>query len=111
LFKTLTCILAVTVIAEGGYIFWHRYPNNRFKLIDDDGYVAFDTASGQLCRTFHPRSAPNRVESAPSSDRSPAGSSGDVVLDFIQNGATRIREDQDAKVKFLLGLPACGDIR
>jgi hypothetical protein len=61
LFKTLTCTLALAVVVEGGYIFLQRHPANRFKPMDDDGYVAFDTASGQLCRTFRSNSATKRI--------------------------------------------------
>ncbi len=111
LFKTLTCILAVAVVAEGGYIFLHRHPINRFKPMDDDGYVAFDTASGQLCRTFRSKSAPKRIESSPSSDRSSETSSGDGILDFIRGGGAKVQAEQNAKVEFILGLPTCREIR
>jgi len=62
LFKTLTCILALVVVAEGGYIFLHRRPINRFKPVDDDGYAAFDTATGQLCRAFRARPSPKGIQ-------------------------------------------------
>ncbi len=75
LFKTLTCILALLVVAEGGYIFLHRHPINRFKSVDEDGYVAFDSATGQLCRTFRPgpphkEAQPAPIKPAPSSFQS-----------------------------------------
>jgi hypothetical protein len=109
--KTLTCVLALVVAAEGGYIFLHRHPINRFKPMDDDGYVAFDTASGQLCRTFQSKSGPRRVETSPSSDHSSATGSGDAVLDFIRGGGAKVQADQTANVEFILGLPACREIR
>jgi hypothetical protein len=109
--KTLACILALVVIAEGGYIFLHRHPINRFKPIDDDGYLAFDTASGQLCRTFRSNSAPKKTAPSPSSDRSPESKSGDPVLDFIRNGESSAQSERDSKVEFILKLPTCRDIR
>jgi hypothetical protein len=110
-FKTLTCILSLLVVGEGGYIFLHRQPINRFKPIDNDGYVAFDTASGQLCRTFRSKSAPKRIESTPSSDRSTDNRSGDAVLDFIREGGAKVQAEENVNVQFILGLPPCRDIR
>ena len=85
--KTLACILALVVIAEGGYIFLHRHPINRFKPIDDDGYLAFDTASGQLCRTFRSNSAPKKIALSPSSDHSPETKSGTQSLISFETGS------------------------
>jgi hypothetical protein len=109
--KTLACILALVVIAEGGYIFWHRQPINRFKPMDDDGYVAFDTASGQLCRTFRANSAPKKIAPSPSSDRSPKTKSGDAILDCVRNGEPSAQPERDSTVEFILKLPTCRDIR
>jgi len=39
------------VFAEGLLIFWNRHSINRFKAVDEDGYMAFDSATGQICRT------------------------------------------------------------
>lgn len=110
LLKTLTCILALVVVAEGGYIFLHRHPINRFKPMDDDGYVAFDTASGQLCKTFRSKSAPRGIKSSPSADYSPESSSGDPILDAMQKAAAKTQPEEDAKVEFIRGLPTCVDI-
>jgi hypothetical protein len=110
LFKALTCVLALLVLAEGGYIFLHHQPINRFKLMDDEGYVAFDTVSGQLCKTFQSKSPPNRAEPSPSSDHSAGSSSGDPILDSIQNRAVNPRAERGTGVEFILKLPTCRDI-
>lgn len=110
-FKTLTCILALVVIAESGYIFLRRHPVNRFKPMDDYGYTAFDTASGQLCRTFRSKPAPTKVQLSPSPDRSPELHSGDAILDAMRNGSDNAPGEKDAEVEFIRGLPACADIR
>jgi hypothetical protein len=111
LFKALTCILALVVVAEGGYIFLHRQNINRFKPVDTDGYMAFDTASGQLCRTFQAKPAPRKVQSSPSPARPSELHSGDPILDTIQNGADSAPTGKDTEVEFIRGLPACADIR
>jgi len=109
--KTLACILALVVIAEGGYIFLHHHPINRFKPIDDDGYVAFDTASGQLCRTFRSNPAPKKTALLPSSDRPPETKSRDPILDFIRNGEPNAPSERDTTTEFILKLQTCRDIR
>jgi len=111
LFKALTCVLALLVLAEGGYILLHRQPINRFKLMDDDGYVAFDTVSGQLCKTFRSNSVPNGVKTSPLSDHSTGSSSGDLILDSVRNGAMNTRAERGTGVEFILKLPPCRDIR
>jgi hypothetical protein len=45
-------ILALMIVAEGLFILWNRHSINRFKAVDADGYVAFYSATGQICRTF-----------------------------------------------------------
>src|SRR5467141_3561799 len=111
LLKTLICILVLVIVAEGGYIFLHRHPINRFKPMDDDGYVAFDTASGQLCRTFRSKSAPKRIESSPSSDHSSESGSEDPILGAIRNGRPNAQVERETQVEFIRGLPTCDDIR
>jgi hypothetical protein len=111
LFKALTCILALVVVAEGGYIFLHRRTINRFKSVDDYGYAAFDSATGQLCRTFQARSAPRKIQSATSSARPAKLHSADPILDAMRNEADKSMPGKDAEVEFVRGLPACADIR
>jgi hypothetical protein len=110
LFKTLTGILAVLVLAEGGYIFLARHPINRFKPVDEDGYLAFDSATGQLCRTFRSGPIPKRTESVPSSDRSLDSRVRDPILDAIRGGAAKDGAKENTQVEFIRALPACVDI-
>ena len=57
-FKLLTALLAVVVAAETFFILTHSHPANRFKSVGGyDGVVAFDTATGQLCKTLRTKSA------------------------------------------------------
>ena len=59
--KIMVVVLAILALAEF-YLIAFRHPNNRFKQIDEDGYIALDTATGQLCVTvkrFPPKDAPN----------------------------------------------------
>jgi hypothetical protein len=111
LFKTLTCILVLVVVAEGGYIFLHRRPINRFKPVEDDGYAAFDTATGQLCKTFRARPSPKGVQYSPSASQTPETRSGDLILDMIQNGPSNAQGGEKARIEFIRGLPTCADIR
>jgi hypothetical protein len=50
--RVVAGILGLVAIVEGWYIFSLRNQVNRFHLMDDSGYVAFDRVSGQLCKTF-----------------------------------------------------------
>jgi len=79
--------------------------------MDDDGYVAFDTASGLLCKTFRSNFASKEIAPSPSSDRSPETKSGDPILDFIRNGEPTAQSERDTKVEFILKLPTCSDRR
>ena len=45
-------LLIVLLALESSYILIHHRPVSRFKTVGEDGLVAFDTATGQLCRTF-----------------------------------------------------------
>ncbi len=78
-----------------------------------DGYVAFDTATGQLCRSYQSKPAPKTVRPAPSTFHAPEpeSSSGDRILDAIRNGSADARAQENAEVEFVRGLPACTDIR
>jgi tetratricopeptide (TPR) repeat protein len=64
--KALAGILALTVVAEGAFILLRRYPINRFKAADVDGYVAFDTSTGQICRTFRTNAGLPKQKASPS---------------------------------------------
>jgi len=109
-FKVLVGILMVFVTAESIYILINRHPINRFKTVGEEGFVAFDTATGQLCRTFPAKAAPN-YQPTPSGDAAPKRPSGDPVLDEIQKLGLNVKAENDATVAFVRGLPACGDIR
>ena len=53
LLKSLFAVLALLLAAESLFILMHRHPANRFKPVEGyDGVVAFDTATGQLCKTL-----------------------------------------------------------
>jgi hypothetical protein len=60
--KALAGILALMVVAEGAFILLRRNPINRFKEVDMDSYVAFDTATGQICRTFRANASLSKQE-------------------------------------------------
>ena len=124
--RILVCTLAVTVLAESGYIFLHRQPINRFKPMDEDAYLAFDSETGQLCRTFRrgPRvqkNQPAQIRPSPSSlDSKKSSSKVDPILNAIRGRLTeaefekKVQEEKDAdaeaQVQFIRSLPACGDI-
>jgi hypothetical protein len=108
--KTLTYVLAVLVVAEAGYIFLLRRPINRFKLMDDNGYVAFDTESGQLCRTFQPN-LKSQAAKSPVPVISGPSNSGDSILDAIRNTPSSSSAEGDAQLDFVRRLPACDDVR
>ena len=110
LFRTLTSILALVVVAEGAYIFLHRHPINRFKPMDDDGYVAFDTASGQLCRTYQPN-LKSQAAKSPAPVNSVPSKSGDPILDAIIDTPSSSSAEGDAQLDFVRRLPACVDVR
>ncbi|SRR5260221_7240883 len=111
LFKTLPCVLALVAVGEGGYILLHRHSVNRFKRADDYGYAAFDTATGQLCRTYRVISSPRIVPTAPSSDRPFGSRSEDPILDAIRSAPATTQASEDPQVEFVRRLPSCADIR
>jgi hypothetical protein len=111
LFKTLTCVLAVIAVGEGGYILLHPHSVNRFKRVDDYGYAAFDTATGQLCRTYLVISSPKIMPDAPSSDRPSGSRSADPILDAIRSAPVNTQTGEDPQVEFIRRLPSCADIR
>jgi hypothetical protein len=83
----VTAFLTLLLVAESVYILLRRQPTNRFKAVEGyQGIVAFDTATGQLCKTL-------RTKSAAEIERSAEKSSADSALQFVAN------------------LPRCADIR
>lgn len=110
-FKILTYILAVMVLAEGGYIILHSHPISRFKPVEENGYVAFDTATGQLCRTYRMKPSPKRASAVVPPDRVPEKPTGDPILDAIRNAPASVQAGENAEVELVRSLPACADIR
>jgi hypothetical protein len=130
LFKALTSVLALLLVTESLYILTHRHPtNNRFRPVEGyDGIVAFDAATGQLCKTLRTKSAPEIEQSRAEAAKKPVPCpplpppSGDSVIDGIRrygvskecggSGEVATREsDADATLEFVAKLPACADIR
>lgn len=110
--KPLICALIVLLLAETAYIISDRHTINRFKPVDQDGYVAFDTATGQLCRSYRSRTPEKIVESAPTSSL-PSQSQPhpvDPILAMIEGG-NPAQAKEKAEVEFIRGLPACADLR
>jgi hypothetical protein len=57
-FKLLSILLAVLLVVESAFLYLHRPAPNRFRAVDGyGGLVAFDTATGQLCKTLKMKSA------------------------------------------------------
>jgi hypothetical protein len=130
LFKLLTAVLALLLAAESLYILKHRNPtNNRFRPVESyDGIVAFDTATGQLCKTLRTKSTAEIEQSAAEAAKKPAPCptlptrSGNSVLDNIArygiskacggSGEVVAQEsDTDSTIEFVAKLPSCADIR
>ncbi|SRR6266404_5732279 len=111
LLKTLTCVLALVAAGEGGYILLHPHSVNRFKRVDEYGYAAFDTATGQLCRTYRVGSSPKITPTAPSSDRPFGSRSEDRILDAIRSAPANPQAGEDPEIEFIRRLPSCADIR
>lgn len=98
--KILISILAVLLLAESAYFLLNRHPINRFKQVDDDGYAAFDTATGQLCRTLLEKSYTKVLQYSPPVSKAPKTNSGDPILDMIQNGTSDAGASEKARVEF-----------
>lgn len=121
LFRALTCVLTLAVVAEGGYILLRRHPINRFKAVDADGYVASDTATGQLCKTIRMQSSSKSLQYSPSADHAPERYVGnaaedktskgyDRLLDAIRNSPSNTDAAEDYRLEVLRGLPVCADL-
>jgi hypothetical protein len=119
-FKLLIGIFALLSLAAFAYVASNRHPVNRFKPMDEEGYVAFDSVSGQLCKTFPLKELPKKLPVATSSNhpRSPEngkpkdGKPIDAILDSIKSNAPiDSKVAQSAQIEFIRGLPACVDIQ
>jgi len=130
LFKVLTVILMILLAAETGYVLTYRHPSDRFNVVRDYDYgiVAFDSATGRLCKTLRTKSAAEidkaDKEAAKKSAPCPPlpAPSGDPFLDEINrvgiskrcggNGEdVAQKSDDDSTLEFVASLPACADIR
>jgi hypothetical protein len=130
LFKALTVILLVLLASETGYVVVHRQPSGRFKVVTDysNGIVAFDSATGQLCKTLRTKTAAEIEKLDAEAAKKPAPCpplpvpSGDPVLDEINRAGISKRcggngdnatqkSDDDSTLEFVANLPACADIQ
>jgi hypothetical protein len=126
--KLLTIFLALLLTVESFYILKLRHPTNRFKPVDSyDGLVAFDTATGQLCKSLRTKTAEEIEKLDAEAAKKPApcpplpARSGDQVLDEINragiskrcggNGEGVDQKSDDTAIEFIAQLPACADIR
>jgi hypothetical protein len=111
--KILIWLLATMLLVESAYIFLHRRPINRFKPVDQDGYVAFDTATGQLCRSYLSKAPEGTAKLAPTSSLSPQSQphSADPILAMIESGNADAQAKEKAEIEFIRRLPACTDLR
>jgi hypothetical protein len=129
IFKLLTGALLLLLVGESLFIVMQRHPTNRFEPVE--GYepaVAFDTVTGQLCKTLRTKSA-TEIEKAdaeavkkPVPCPPPPVPSGDSLTDRIARSYTSKscgvdNEDvaqksvADSTLVFIAKLPACADIR
>src|SRR6266550_464889 len=129
LLKLLTTSLALLLAAESLFILMYRRPTNGFKAVDGyDGVVAFDTATGQLCKTLRTKSAAEIEQAEAEAVNKPApcpplpAPSGDPILDEIKrSGISKScggnseddaqKSDAGSSLEFVAKLPACADIR
>ena len=130
LFKVLTVILLILLTAETGYVVTHRHPIGRFKVVRDYGYgiVAFDSATGRLCKTLRTKSPAEIEHSDAAAAKKTAlcpplhAPSGDPFLDEINRvgiskrcGGTgedvAQKSDDDSTLEFVANLPACADFQ
>jgi hypothetical protein len=120
--KILVGVLATAVLAESAFIIFGRHPINRFRAVDVDGYLAFDTATGQLCKTIRTKPISKGNQSSPAADRSPqprlASPDGDktskgwdAIVDAIQNSPSNSETEEKYRLELIRELPACADIR
>ena len=127
-FKVITCVLALLVAGEALFIVMNWRATNRFKPVDGyDGLVAFDTATGQLCKTLRTKSAAQIEREAQSATTAkemdpcpPPPHTGDPIIDAIDSAAMSKRcggvgdetkSESDFTTQFVAGLPICAKIR
>ena len=124
--RILAGVLSILLALETGYIIWGHHRSNRFKTMDEDGYWAFDSATGQLCRTFRrgarvQETQPAQIKPSPSSlDSKKSSPKVDPILSAIRGGLTEaefekmVQEEKDAnaeaQAEFIRSLPVCADI-
>jgi hypothetical protein len=103
-------MLTLLVVGEGVLIVATRHPPKRFETVDADSYMAFDTATGQLCKTFQTQSAPQNVR--PSHTVAPPDQrrSQDPILDAIDRTSTESQNQDRGQLDFIQGLPECSHI-
>jgi hypothetical protein len=130
LFKVLTAILLILLAAETGYILTHRHPSGWFRVLSDYDYgvVAFDSATGRLCKTLRTKSAAEIEKSDAEAVKKPGPCpplptpTGDPYLDEINRIGISKRcggsgedvaqkSDRDSALEFIAQLPDCADIR
>jgi len=126
--KVAVGIIVVLLAVETSYILIHRRPLGRFRTVSEDAFVAFDTATGQLCKTLRTRSVAEieqqEADAAKKLEPCPPlpPSSGDPVIDEIRRKSMSKRcggsgedatqkSEADSTLEFAAKLPACTDIR
>jgi hypothetical protein len=111
--RVLSGILIILLVAESGYIALNRHSVNRFKPVDQDGYLAFDSATGQLCKSYRSKAPEKTAKPAPTSSPTPQSQSlsEDRILSAIGRGTSDAQAEEKAEIEFIRGLPACVDIR
>jgi len=111
--RVLSGILIILLVAESGYIALNRHSVNRFKPVDQNGYLAFDSATGQLCKSYRSKGPVKTFNAAPAASLPPQSklSPEDRILAAIERGSPDAQAREKAEVEFIRGLPACADIR
>jgi len=126
--KLLTAALAISLAGESLLIFVYRHPANRFKPVDGyQGAVAFDTATGQLCKTLRTKTAAQIAEQAKADFAKELAESAKRE-EFERDEAARTHNQLDqtlaeiyavgpqaskdtSALEFIAVLPGCKDIR
>jgi hypothetical protein len=91
--------------AEANSPLLSRHPINRFKPVDQDAYVAFDTATGQLCRSYRSEAPKSTTMPAPASSLSPQAQSHSVdpILSMIERGNPMPKHKRKPKLSSFAG--------
>jgi hypothetical protein len=77
--------------------------------VDEDAYLAFDSVTGQLCKSFRAKSLPVTTNLIPSSHHSEREDK-DPILNAIRADNPESRAEETARMDFIRGLPTCADI-